>query len=304
MSSDLGGEGQFMDLRGKAAFITGGASGIGLALTKRCAAEGMTILLADIEQGALLSAAQSLRGEGVKVFTYILDVGNLDQYREVANSVLSEHGAPHLLINNAGVAWKAPASGATPEDWRWMVSVNVLGTGYGISLFVPAMIDSGQQGYVINTASITGLITSPGTSAVYSATKHAVLAVSETLAHELRPHGIHVSVLCPGSVATNITEADRNLPAEVERSAITAAAEEERAFTRSFVSNGIASDAVADQAFAALAERRFYVITHPEYREEIETRHRQIEAAIEGEPASDVGLLQFAKQMLNLQPLT
>lgn len=293
-----------VDLRGKTAFITGGASGIGFALAARCAAEGMKLLIADIEAEALNTAAQALRAEGADVATFQLDVSDLDQYTAVATTVLAEHGAPHLLVNNAGIAWKAPASTATPADWRWTISVNVLGTGYGISLFVPAMIASGAKGYVLNTASITGLIVSPGNSAVYSASKHAVVAISETLAHELRPHGIGVAVLCPGSVATNITDADRNAPDTLVRDGLTSADPAEREFTRAFVGNGISAAAVADQAFAALAEGRCYVITHPEYRETIETRHREIEAAIRGEPASDVGLLTLAKQMLNLQPLT
>lgn len=293
-----------MELHGKSAFITGGASGIGLAVAQKCAAGGMRLLIADIEEGALATAADALRGLGAEVVAFQLDVSDLDRYRAVAAEVISEHGAPFLLVNNAGVAWKAPASAATPEDWRWMVSVNVLGVGYGISLFVPAMIESSAQGYVINTASVTGLITSPGSSAVYASTKHSVLAISETLAHELRPHGIHVSVLCPGSVATNITDADRNVPGNVSREGLSMAEAAEREFTRAFVSQGVASERIAEQAFAALRERRFYVITHPEYREEIETRHRQIEAAIRGEPGSDVALLAMAKQMLNLQPLT
>ena len=293
-----------MELRGKSAFITGGASGIGLAIARKCAADGMTLLIADIEEAALAAAAADLRALGAEVVTYQLDVSDLDRYRAVAAEVIAGHGTPFLLVNNAGVAWKAPASAATPEDWRWMVSVNILGVGYGISLFVPAMIESGAHGYVINTASVTGLITSPGTSAVYASTKHAVLAISETLAHELRPHGMHVSVLCPGSVATNIPDADRNVPGHVSRQALSSAEEAERALTRAFVAQGVSSDHIADQAFAALRERRFYVITHPEYREAIETRHREIEGAIRGEPASDVGLLAMAKQILNLQPLT
>lgn len=293
-----------MDLRGKTAFITGGASGIGLAIAQKCAADGMILLIADIEEAALARAAEALRAQGAEVKTFQLDVADLDRYRAIAAEIISEHGAPYLLVNNAGVAWKAPASAATPEDWRWMVTVNVLGVGYGISLFVPAMIESGAKGYVINTASVTGLIVSPGNSAVYAATKHAVLAISETLAHELRPHGMHVSVLCPGSVATNITDADRNVPGNLSREGLSSAAPAEREFTRAFVAQGVSSESIAEQAFAALRERRFYVITHPEYREEVESRHRQIEAAICGEPASDVALLEMAKQILDLQPLT
>lgn len=292
-----------MELRGKVAFITGAASGIGFAIAERCAVEGMELVLTDIEARALADAGGALRASGALVSTHLLDVSDLDQYRTVAARVLAEHGAPFLLVNNAGVAWKAPASAATPEDWLWTISVNVLGTGYGISLLVPAMVASGEKGFVINTASITGLIVSPGTSAVYSASKHAVLAISETLAHELRPHGIHVVALCPGSVATRIADVDRNLPAGLAREDLSPADPAERAFTRQFVGNGISPATVADRAFKAMAEGRFYVITHPEYREEIETRHRQIEAAIHGEPASDVGLLAIAKQMLNLQPL-
>lgn len=292
-----------VELKGKTAFITGGASGIGLALARRCGAEGMKVLIADIEEAPLAVAAAELRAKGVEVATYRLDVSDLDQYRAVAAAVLAEHGEPFLLANNAGVAWKASASAATPDDWRWTFSVNVLGTGYGISLFVPAMIASGQKGYVLNTASITGLLVSPGTSAVYSASKHAVLAISETLAHELRPHGIGVAVLCPGSVATNITDADRNVPGGLA-AGLSSAEPAEREFTRSFVGNRISPDVVADRAFAALAEGRFYVITHPEYRDEVESRHRQIEAAIDGPPASDTALIALAKQILDLQPLS
>ncbi|MDR3508275.1 MAG: SDR family NAD(P)-dependent oxidoreductase [Caulobacteraceae bacterium] len=293
-----------MDLGGKLAFITGAGSGIGYAIAQKCAEQGMSLAITDINQDALDAAAASLAQTGAPVRAWRLDVSDLEAYRRVSQSVLTELGVPYLLANNAGVAWKAPAATATPEDWRWLVSVNVLGVGYGLSLFAPRMIEAGQGGYVLNTGSITGLITSPGTSAVYAMTKHAVVAISETLAHELRPHGIGVAVLCPGSVATAIADADRNLAGGVAAAALSAAEEAERAFTRDFVSKGLKPSAVVDAAFAALAEGRFYVVTHPEYRDEIETRHRQIEGAVHGEPASDVGLLEMARAVLALQPLT
>lgn len=292
-----------MDLQGKVAFITGGASGIGLALARNAVAGGATILLADIEEQALATAAQSLRESGAEVFTYPLDVADLARYRSVAAEVLEKHGPPDLLCNNAGVAWKGPASSATPDDWRWMVSVNVLGVGYGLSLFVPAMIARGS-GYILNTGSITGLITSPGGTAIYGMTKHAVVAISEALAHEVRPANIHVAVLCPGSVATSIADADRNMPGATPHQAFTPADAAERDFTRAYVAQGMTPDEIARQAFAALVEGRFYIVPHPEYKSEIELRHRQIENAVTGEFSTDVALLANAKAIMNLQPLT
>ena len=264
----------------------------------------MIVLATDINQAALDETVSHLAELGATAQGWRLDVSDLEAYRSVVKSVLTNYGAPYLLANNAGVAWKASAANATPEDWRWLVSVNVLGVGYGLSLFAPEMIKAGRGGYVLNTGSITGLIISPGTAAVYAMTKHAVVSISETLAHELRPHGIGVAVLCPGSVATAIADADRNMAGGVSAGALTAADEGERAFTRHFVANGLTPTVVVDAAFAALAEGRFYVITHPEYRLEIETRHREIQGAIRGEPASDVGLLDMARAQLALQPLT
>jgi NAD(P)-dependent dehydrogenase (short-subunit alcohol dehydrogenase family) len=292
-----------MDLVGKTAFITGGASGIGLALARRATTSGAKVLIGDIQEEALAIAAAELRAHGADVTTYVLDVADLDQYRAVAAAVLDEHGAPDLLCNNAGVAWKGAASSATPDDWRWLVSVNILGVGFGLSLFVPAMVARGS-GCILNTGSITGLITSPGTAAIYSMTKHAVVAISEALAHELRPHGLHVSVLCPGSVATQIADSDRNIPAFVSRDAFTSAEKAERDYTRAYVARGLTADDVAHKSFTALAEGRFYIVPHPEYKPEVESRHRQIEQAITGTPATDVDLLSQAKAALNLQPLT
>lgn len=293
-----------MDLAQKPVFITGAASGIGLAFARAAAARGATLLLADVSAERLASAAGELRDGGAEVFAYTLDVADLEAYRALAASILAEHGAPFALFNNAGVAWKGLAASATPDDWRWMVNVNVLGLGYGISLFVPAMVAAGRGGYVVNTASITGLITSPGTSAVYGMTKHAVVAISEALTHELRPHGIHVTVVCPGSVATDIALADRALPPGIKAESLTVAEPAEREFTKAFVAQGLPADEIARRTFAAMAEGRTYVVTHPEYKAEIELRHRMIEAAVSGEPETDVQLLAMAKMAMNLQPLT
>lgn len=293
-----------MNIKGKTAFITGAASGIGFAFARRCARDGAIVLMADIEEKALEAAADALRETGASVATYVLDVSDRAAYQAVADRVLAQYGAPYMLFNNAGVAWKAPAAQAKPGDWEWMVKVNILGTGYGISMFVPAMTDADQGGYIVNTGSITSFLTAVGTAAVYGATKHMIVAVSEALAHELRDYGIHVAVVCPGQVATRIGDADRNVTAGVDKAEISEAIDAERQFTKSMVAQGLAPDEVADQVFAALAEKRTYVITHGEYRDEIISRHRQIEKAIPDTTATDVALLEMARFMLNLQPLT
>ncbi len=293
-----------MDIEGETAFITGGASGIGLALARRCAALGATVLLADIEEAALDRAAADLRRAGATVKTYRLDVSDRKNYEDVATRVLDAFGPPHLLFNNAGVAWKGPASQALPDDWEWIVKVNVLGLGYGVALFVPKMIQAGRGGYVVNTGSITGLITAVGAAAVYGMTKHAVVAISEALAHELRPHGLHVAVVCPGQVATNIGNADRNLISGVSREGLSSALPGEREFTNQSIAQGLSPDDVAARVFEALEQKRTYVVTHPEYKDEVILRHRQIENAITGRPETDVQLLAMAKAMFALSPLT
>lgn len=293
-----------MKLSGKTTFITGAASGIGLAFSEKCAEAGMTLLLADLEAARLNLVVQNFKKKGVDVHGYVLDVADLEAYKQVAGQVIKDHGAPYVLFNNAGVARGGNgASSATADDWRWVVNVNILGVGYGLSLFVPKMIESGAKGHVINTSSITGLITAPGTSAVYSMSKHAVLAISESLAHEVRPHGMHVTVLCPGSVATSIVDQNRMVPEGISADNLTVGDPALVEYTKQFVSEGLSPSYVVDCVFEAMEEKRTYVITHPEYRSEVVLRHRMIEDAITGKPATDVELLATSKALLNLQPL-
>ena len=294
-----------MELNGKTAFITGAASGIGFAFAERCASEGMTLLLADLEEDRLKQVVSDFNAKGTKAEAYVLDVSDPEAYKRVATEVLNAYGAPYILFNNAGIARGGTgASTATIDDWRWTVKVNILGVGYGLSLFVPKMIESGAKGYIVNTGSITGLLTSPGGAAIYGMSKHAVVAISEALTHEVRPHGMHVTVLCPGSVATNIVDQERTIPKGVDASKVSIGDPALVEYTKQYVSEGLKPEDVIARTFKAMEERRTYVVTHPEYKDDVILRHRMIEDAIVGEPETDVTLLATSKALLNLKPLT
>ena len=293
-----------MGFEGEVAFIAGAASGVGLALAEACAARGMRVVMTDIETTSLEKAAKHVATLGGDVFPMTLDVSDdRAQYESVARTVLERFGPPFALFNNAGVAWSTPAATATIEEWTWLVQVNIMGLANGLTLFVPAMIKQ-ARGHVINTGSASGLTTCPGAPAVYSMTKHAVVAISEDLAHELRPHGIHVAVICPGVVATSITDSDRNKPGGALGRGITEISPETREAGRAFLANGLPPSEVARQTLAAMEDRRFYVMTHPEYRTEIEWRFHQILQAASGEPATDAALIAASGAAATCIPLT
>ncbi|MBR1202957.1 MULTISPECIES: SDR family NAD(P)-dependent oxidoreductase [unclassified Bradyrhizobium] len=292
-----------MELSGKLAFITGAASGIGLALTRECVAHGMKVIMTDVETPVLERAADELSAGGFDVVARQLDVTNRVQYEAVAAETLEQFGAPYALFNNAGVAWGAAASTAKIEDWTWLINVNILGVANGLTLLLPAMISARHGGYVVNTGSITGLMTCPDGAAIYSMTKHAVVAMSETLAHELRDHDIHVTVICPGAVATSISHADRNRPAGALGAGLTEPREGTRERTREYLSRGLPPAEIARRTFAAMQEKRFYMISHHEYRGAVEMRCAQILNAMQGEPDTDKESLAAARAARPMTPL-
>jgi NAD(P)-dependent dehydrogenase (short-subunit alcohol dehydrogenase family) len=253
------------DLSGKVAVVTGGASGIGLAVARRLAGDGMTLVLADIEDGALAAAVDELAAEGASVSGVRTDVTDLASFESLRDDVIERHGAVHVLCNNAGVAAGGPAWEISVDVWRWVLEVNVFGVINGIHTFVPTMIEQGE-GHVVNTASIAGLIAAPGIGP-YTASKHAVVSISETLLQDLATVGapVGVSVLCPAFVKTRIHEANRNAPEEVES---VFAKDDASAATwgvfGALVQAGIDASVVADAVAEALVEERFYVLTHPE----------------------------------------
>jgi NAD(P)-dependent dehydrogenase (short-subunit alcohol dehydrogenase family) len=263
------------DLQGKVAVITGGASGIGRAVAKRAAGEGMKIVVGDIEEGPLKEAVDELSGRGAETLGVVTDVSDAASVRALRDRTLDRFGAVHLVHNNAGIGLGGPIWEVSEEDWRWILGVNLWGVINGVAAFVPALIAQGE-GHVVNTASIAGLIAAPFLGP-YNATKQAVVAISETLYKDLQAVGapIGVSVLCPGFVQTRIAESERNRPPWAPDRDVPGA-DELRGAVRSLVDGGIEAEVVAERVIDAVRADTFYILTHPELDDAIATRFEDI----------------------------
>jgi NAD(P)-dependent dehydrogenase (short-subunit alcohol dehydrogenase family) len=252
-----------------AAVVTGAASGIGLAIVRRMAAAGRPVVMADLDGPALDSAAADLREGGARVTAVPTDVSDPDAVEELARIAVHEFGLPQIVCNNAGVnaygfrTWEAP-----PATWQWIWSINVLGVVNGIRSFVPLLIERGD-GHVLNTASVAGLA-SHGNSAPYASTKHAVVAISESLRDELAqaaPH-VRVSVICPGLIATNIGKSARLWPDRLgPSSALGPNAPDHMHRLETSRASAPGPDMVADAVARAIKDHRFLVFTDEETRE-------------------------------------
>ena len=201
------------------AVITGAASGIGRGLAERFAAEGMKVVLADVEETALAELEAGLKAKGATVLTVRTDVSNATEVENLAARTLDVFGAVHILCNNAGVVCSRPVWEHTLADWEWVLGVNLWGVIHGIRAFVPHMLAQGDECHIVNTASILGLVGGSG-EGIYKVSKHGVVALSETLAAELaqKEANIQVHVLCPGWVRTGILDSDRNRPVRITKS--------------------------------------------------------------------------------------
>lgn len=274
------------NLSGKVAVITGGASGIGRAVARRAAAEGMRIVVADIEEGPLKEVERELGSAGADALGVVTDVSDAHSVRALRDAALDRFGAVHLVHNNAGVGLGGPIWEVSEEDWRWILGVNLWGVVHGVATFVPLLIEQGE-GHVVNTASIAGLI-SAGFLGPYNASKQAVVAISETLLKDLQAMGasVGVSVLCPGFVQTRIAESDRNRPGSAHDGEEGGAAEL-RAAVQSLVDAGIPPEGVADRVLEAVRDNTFYILTHPELMGEVERRFEEI---VQGRPPSPTAI--------------
>jgi len=203
--------------QGKVAVVTGAASGIGRALAERCAQEGMKVVLADIEEPALMQTSRDLAAQGAQTLAVPTDVSQAGEVETLARKAFETYSAVHLLFNNAGVGGGKSAWESTLADWEWVLGVNLWGVIHGIHFFVPRMLEQRSEGHIVNTASMAGLTYGPGQS-IYKVSKHGVVSLSETLYYELALRGasLKVSVLCPGFVNTHVLDSQRNRPARLQ----------------------------------------------------------------------------------------
>ena len=269
------------DFKDKVAVITGAASGIGRGLAERCAAEGMKVVLADVEAHALAQAAKELSAASATLLAVRTDVSKASEVENLARKTLDTFGAVHVLFNNAGVAQAGAVWESTLADWEWVIGVNLWGVIHGIRTFVPLMLAQNTEGHVVNTASMAGL-TSAADCGIYSVTKHGIVNLTESLYHDLKERGakIRASVLCPGSVNTRIVDAARNRPATLRNQADPRLPIEKdtaaEIFARRAVENGLSPQHVAAQVFDAIRDEKFYILTHPDWKPLIQDRMESI----------------------------
>lgn len=266
------------ELRCKVAVITGAGSGFGREFAKLAAARGMSLVLADIDAAAVEATAAPLRDAGTPVVAEQVDVSRAEDVERLAARARERFGQVHLLFNNAGVAVGGLVWEHSLADWQWVLGVNTWGVIHGIRSFVPMMLAQDNECHVVNTASVAGLL-SPQTMGIYNVSKHAVVTLSETLYQDLRLVGskIGVSVLCPAFVPTGIHHSERNRPAGLAPGEPTASMRAAQQATEKAVSSGKLSAAdVAVQTFEAIAEDRFYIVTHPKILPSVELRLRDI----------------------------
>ena len=265
--------------QGRVAVITGGGGGIGSAMARAFADRGARLVLADLTDAAMGDIAEELRAKGADVLTVPTDVTSLDAVRALADAAERRFGAVHIVCNNAGVASHGgPAWEQSEADWRWVIDVNLWGVIYGIRAFLPIMLARGDDGHVVNTASLAGLIALPN-AGPYHASKFAVVGISESLYFDLAmaKSRIGVSVVCPAWVQTRILDSERNRPEHLAAGPPGPVRAElvskfDAAFRKRISAEGIPAEVVADKVFEGVRDNRLYVLTHPEFTPAIERR--------------------------------
>lgn len=266
--------------QGRVAVVTGAASGIGFGLAERFVAEGMKVVLADVERAALAAADEKLRGAGATTLPVVTDVSDWKAMEALATQAFDTFGEVHVLCNNAGVSAGARSLWEhSLEDWRWVFGVNLWGVIHGIRAFVPRMLAHGREGHIVNTASVAGLMSGWG---IYGVSKHAVVSLSETLYQQFvsEKARIGVSVLCPGFVKTNIMDSQRNRPAELrsgEPPPVSEAREQQAELVRQGIASGLATSEVAAAVLDGIQEQRLYIVpAQPQLKEMIRQRGENV----------------------------
>lgn len=277
------------DVAGKVAFVTGGASGMGLAMVRSFTAAGMKVAVADIEQKALDRVAEEFAGSNSEVLTLALDVTDRAAMAQAADATEEAFGKVHVVCNNAGVAVGGPVDEMSYADWDWVLGVNLGGVVNGVQTFAQRMEAHGEGGHFVNTASMAGHLAVPGLS-VYTTSKFAVVGMSEVMRTDLAAKGIGVSVLCPGVVRTGIFESGRNRPASLAGERDTAslvlrpnAADDADSAARlaELMDNALDPGVVGDMVLHAILTDELYIFTHPEISQIAEVRSAEMTAAFD-----------------------
>lgn len=277
-----------METAGKTAFVTGGASGLGLAMAKSFAAAGMNVVLADVEQASLDSATAWFETANTDVLPIRLDVTARSRVSDAVDEAQERFGPIHVLCNNAGVAVGGATQDMQFNDWDWVLGVNLNGVVNTLQTVLPRMLAHGEPAHIVNTASMAGHFGIAGMS-VYNASKFAVVGLSESLRADLAETPVNVSVLCPGVVRTGIFESGRNRPTRLMTSVDTAAqtltsdaSDEERPERISdMLETGLEAETVGDMVLDAVRENEFYIFSHPEYAPVLQMRSAEQAQAFE-----------------------
>ena len=267
------------NFKDKTAVLTGAGSGFGLECARMGARLGMKLVLVDVQQDALEQASAEIKAAGAEVLSFRLDVSDADQMQAMSQAVFERFGAPHFVLNNAGVGSGGLIWENTVKDWEWVLGVNLWGVIHGVRLFTPMMLDAAAkdpawQGHIVNTASMAGLLTPPNMG-VYNVSKHAVVSLSETLYQDLRlvSDQVSASVLCPYFVPTGISQSHRNRPAELGSEKPTRSQLIGQAMTAKAVGSGkVTAAEVAKKVFDAMVADQFYIFSHPKALGNVQSR--------------------------------
>ena len=253
-----------VDVRGKAAVVTGAASGIGLGMARAFAAAGMSVVLADIEEERLERAVGDLRGQGHAAIGVRTDVSDEAQIQALADAALAEFGAVHVVANNAGIGIGGVVDEMSLDDWKWTLDVNLWGVIYGVRTFLPLLREQGE-GHITATASVAGLFGGPVLGA-YHVTKHGVVGLMDSVRAELRlaKSAVRASVLCPGPVATDVVNSARNRPEDLSPHESSELEERFWANLTTELAEGMHPDEVGSLVVDAIRNERFWILTHPE----------------------------------------
>ncbi|MDO8908773.1 MAG: SDR family NAD(P)-dependent oxidoreductase [Pseudohongiella sp.] len=276
---------------GKTVVISGGAEGIGLSIASALGKQGMNVVLGDIDPVQLDLALAQLKSEGARATGVTMDVTNIGHWHHLADQAERQFGKIHMLVNNAGVGGgTGTVEQSDRNDWRWVLDVNLMGVIYGTQTMVPLIKKHGEGGRLLNVASMAGMVGVPFAGA-YTATKAAVVAMSESWYAELKPHNIKVSVLCPAFVKTRINLSERNRQPDYSRDEQASDADSFKsealaAHMQNVINNGLNVDVVGERVVEALNAGELYIFTHPNYRPVVQQRYKAIDEAFERAAAS------------------